>query len=100
MISKGYTLGTISSYDGFSRSLDNSDNSYSINIYDKVADSVYGAGILQYKGAQSIVFLHDYPINSMDANRFYTMKNGEIRSFYLDVLDGKCKSSIRDPSAS
>lgn len=96
MISKGYTLGTISSYDGFSRSLDNSDNSYSFNIYDKVADSVYGAGILQYKGAQSIVFLHDYPINSMDANRFYTMKNGEIRSFYLDVLDGKCKSSINN----
>lgn len=96
LVSKGYTLGTISSYDGFSRNLDSSDTSYSFNIYDKVADSVYGAGIMQYKGAQSIVFMHDYPINSMDANRFYKMENGEIRSFYLDVFDGKCKSSINN----
>lgn len=96
MIAKGYTLGTISSYDGFSRNLDDSDTSYSFNIYDKVADSLYGAGIMQYSGAQSIVFMHDYPINSMDANRFYTMEDGEIRSFYLDVLDGKCRSSINN----
>ena len=96
MVSKGYTLGTISSYDGFSRNLDDSGTSYSFNIYDKVADAVYGAGIMQYKGAQSIVFLHDYPINSMDSNRFYKLENGEIRSIYLDVVDGKCKSSINN----
>ena len=96
MISKGYTLGTISSYDGFSRSLDNSGNSYSFNIYDKVGESLYGAGIMQYKGAQSIVFMYNYPINSMDANRFYTLENGEIRNFYLDTLDGKCKSSVNN----
>lgn len=96
IVSKGYTLGTISSYDGFSRNLDDSGTSYSFNIYDKVADSVYGAGIMQYKGAQSIVFLHDYPINSMDSNRFYKMENGDIRSIYLDVVDGKCKSSINN----
>lgn len=96
ILSKGYSLGTISSYDGYSRNLDDSGTSYSFNIYDKVGDSVYGAGIMQYKGAQSIVFMHDYPINSMDTNRFYTMKNGEIRSFYLDAMDGKCKSSINN----
>ncbi len=94
MSSKGYILGTISSYDGYSRNLDDSGTSYSFNIYDKVGDSLYGAGIMQYKGAKSIVFMNDYPINSMDTNRFYTMEDGEIRSFYLDVLDGKCKSSI------
>lgn len=96
MTEKGYTLGTISSYDGFSRNLDDSGTSYSFNIYDKVGESLFGAGIMQYKGAKSIVFMHNYPINSMDENRFYTMKDGVIRTFYLDVVDGKCKSSINN----
>ena len=94
MIEKGYTLGTISSYDGFSRNLDDSGTSYSFNIYDRVDGSLYGAGIMQYTGAQSIVFMHDYPINSMDENRYYELKSGEIRTTYLDVEDGKCKSAL------
>lgn len=96
MIEKGYTLGTISSYDGFSRNLDDSGTSYSFNIYDMTEDSLYGAGIIQYTGAQSIVFMHNYPITSMDYLHYYEMKNGEIRTAYLDVADGICKSSLNN----
>lgn len=94
MIEKGYTLGTISSYDGFSRNLDDSGTSYSFNIYDMAEGSLYGAGIMQYTGAQSIVFMHNYPITSMDNQHYYELKNGEIRTAYLDTADGKCRSAL------
>ncbi len=94
MIEKGYTLGSISSFDGFSRNLDDSDTSYSFNIYDKFEDEVLLAGVMQYKGAQSIVYLRDYMMNELDIRHYREMKNGETRNSYLAMEDGKCRSAI------
>lgn len=94
MIDKGYTLGSISSYDGFSRNLDESDTSYSFNIYDRLDNTIYPATVMQYSGAYSIVYMRDYVMNEMDAWHYRQMQNGEVRTSYLDIEDGKCKSAI------
>lgn len=94
MIEKGYQFGTISSYDGFTRNLDMSDNEYAFNIFNLDNQNVYTAGIMKYSGMRSMVFLRNYPMNNIDGGHYYELENGEIRTSYLDVKDGCCKSSI------
>lgn len=96
MIENGYTLGSISSYDGFCRNLDESDTEYSFNIYDVVDNVLYDAAVMQYSGAQSIVYLRNYAMNSLDYQHYYQVKSGEVRTLYLDIADGKCKSSLNN----
>ena len=96
MISNGYTLGTISSFDGFCRNLDESKTPYSFNIYDKLEDKIYIAATMNYSGAQSIVFLRNYVLNEQDAGYYYELSSGEVRTSYLDVTDGMCKSAANN----
>lgn len=96
MIDNGYRFGTISSFDGFSRNLDDSGESFSFNIFDKMDQSIYTAAVMEYKGAQSIVYLRNYIMNSLDIKQYCQMDNGEVRTSYLDVNDGKCKSAINN----
>ena len=90
---KGYTLGTISSQDGFSRNLDDSGWKYSYKIYDK-GNELYQAGIVTYSGAQSSVYLRNFMLSEEDSTHYYELKNGEVRTSYLDIKDGMCKSAV------
>lgn len=94
MLETGYTRGTISSYDGFVRNLDDSGESYSLNIFTKTGGKTYQVAVMEYTGAKSFVNLRSFPINEMDENRYYELENGEIRTFYLDVEDGRCKCAV------
>lgn len=96
MIDGGFTHGAISSYDGFQRNLDDRDVSYTLNVYDRTDGLVYPAASMEYVGAMSIVYLRGYPLSNLDNQRYYQMKNGEIRTPYLDVQDGICKSAVND----
>lgn len=96
MTENGYTHGSISSYDGFSRNIDGREVSYSQNVFDMVDGSVYPAGQMSYRGPMSIVYLRDYPMNDMDRYWIYQMENGEVRSSYLDPVDGLCRSAVHD----
>ena len=98
---KGFTFGTISSYDGFSRNLDESGTEFSFNIYDVQEKSanennVYQVATMQYTGMRSIVTMRSFPINTLDAYRYYELDNGEIRTMYLDIADGQCKSAANN----
>lgn len=93
LISQGYTEATISSYDGFSRNLDDSETEFSFNIYDKNSGDVYQVAIMQYSGVKNIVTMRNYPMNTLDVYRYYELSNGDIRTSYLDVSDGLCKSA-------
>lgn len=92
MIENGFTDGSITSYDGFTRNLGVKED-YSLNIFDRRGDKVYAAAVMHYTGALSAVSYRDFPLNSLDNRRFYTLKNGEIRHSYLD-FDGLCKSAL------
>ncbi|MCD7842657.1 MAG: hypothetical protein LUG56_09350 [Lachnospiraceae bacterium] len=95
LIENGYTLGAISSYDGFVRNLDTSGTEWSFAIYDRVDQTVYQAASMQYEGPKSIVFLRDYMMNSsFDVQHYYELESGEIRTSYIDTEDGFCKSSV------
>ena len=96
MIDNGYTHGSFSSYDGFIRNLDERSTGYSLNVYDRAEDGVYLSATMEYQGPLSAVCLRNYPLNSMDSLRFYQLRSGEIRTPYLDVRDGLCKSALND----
>ncbi|MGM9662313.1 MAG: hypothetical protein ACI3WR_04395 [Oscillospiraceae bacterium] len=96
LAAKGYTSGTLSSYDGFSRNLDDRDITYSFNIYDRVGTSIYSAAVMEYSGCRSFVALRNYPTSQLDRWHYYEFSNGEIRSSYLDIRDGCCRSALPD----
>lgn len=94
LLAKGYTKGSISSYDGFVRNMDGSGEAYSFNIFDRVDANVYQVAVMEYAGARSIVNLRSFPMSALDKNRYYELSNGEMRNAYLDVQDGRCKSAM------
>ena len=94
MTENGYTLGVISSYDGYSRNLDQRDTTYALNLFDRVGLSIYPAGVMTYSQPVSIVFLRDFAMSSLDVQHYYERENGEVRSAYIDPTDGLCKSAI------
>ncbi len=96
MIAEGYTHGCLSSYDGFIRNLDDSSFKYSVNLYDRQDGTVYPAALLNYAGPMSMVYLRNYGINSRDKENYYELQDGSIRTPYLDMNDGLCKSSRSD----
>lgn len=93
MKSAGFTKCTITSFDGFTRNLDSGE--YSFNIFDRSGNTVYPAAMMNYGGQMSIVFMRNYPMNSLDEMRFYELKNGEIRTPYID-FNGQPRSSVNN----
>ena len=93
---RGYTHGSLSSYDGFIRNLDGRELDYAVNLYDLVDGMVYQAGEMNYQGPKSMVYLRDYPLSAVDGRRMYLLATGEIRTGYLSTGDGRCKSAVHD----
>lgn len=94
--SAGFSRGCISSVDGFIRNLDSSGESYAYIFYDRADSTIYPAADIQYHGPASIVYLHDYALNSAQGRYYYAYSNGEIRTPYLDARDGLCRSAGSD----
>jgi len=92
----GYTRGNLSSYDGFVRNLDESEETYEFRLYDRWNNTVYNAATMQYLGERSIVYLRDYQMNSLDFQHYYETESGEIRFPYLDISDGFGRSSLHN----
>lgn len=96
MVENGYTYGSISSGNGFSRNLDDREVPYSQNLFDRVDGVIYPVGEMTYRGPMSIVYLRDYPMNDMDRYWSYQLEDGSVRSSYLDPADGLCRSAAHD----
>lgn len=57
MRANGFVRGSVSSYDGFVRNLDDlSGSEYAFNIFNRVGNTVHQAGVMRYDHAMSIVF--------------------------------------------
>ena len=97
LIAGGYTLGTLSSHDGFIRCLDGvSGTEYALNLYDRVDTTIYPAAVMRYSGARAICALRGYPLIDSDLSRFYVFEDGQVRTPYLDTRDGLCRNAIDD----
>ena len=93
---QGFTRGMLSSYDGFTRNLDQRGTGYAYNLFDRQGQVIYPAGTLQYSQPVSMVFLRDFPMNSLDTMHYYELESGEIRFPYVDVRDGLCRASLHN----
>lgn len=86
LIANGFTNGSISSDDGFSICLDDSDLDYHYNIYDYVDETLYQAAVFNYSKKMHIVMLKNFPMYQDD--RYYNVtEKGTILTPYLSVKD-------------
>lgn len=90
----GYTHGYLASYDGFTRNLDDGEDTYSINLFDRQGNTILMPARMDYSGTISVVSLRDYPLSERDRWHYYSYENGDITTVFLDPADGMSKSSV------
>lgn len=89
LISQGYNRGSISSFDGYTRNMDDSSGMmYSLNIFDCVDGASAVAARLDYQGPMSFAAYRDFPVTDMDSQRIYVTADGERKTMYLSLEDG------------
>ena len=90
LIAQDLTEGYLVSADGYTRNLD-SKNQFRFNIFDRIGDTVYPAGVLTYRGPISIVYLKDYPTAASDLN--YRENGNRFIHLLADPADGVCRTA-------
>ena len=90
LISDGFTAGTITTLEGFSRVLGEGD--YSVKLFDRADGVICQAATMSYAGPMSLISLRDFPLDESDGQYYYCLENGEIRNPFVDPETGRCKS--------
>ena len=96
LIRQGFTKGFLASYDGFTRNLGGLEDEFRFNLFNRVDETYELAGSLGYKGAFSVVYLRDYPMNEADRWHYMAYEDGQITTTFLDPADGMSKSAVTD----
>ncbi|MBR2612891.1 MAG: hypothetical protein IKC72_07460 [Clostridia bacterium] len=85
----GYTNGTITSYNGYTRSLGTQGQILSSNIYEATEDrSVKTIARYSYSGSLSMVSFRNYPVTELDSLNFYVYDDGNMVSPYINLYTG------------
>lgn len=95
MAEGGFTSGSIVSWDGFARCLDGREGqTYTLDLLDELEPGlpIY-AGRVEYQGPMAMAALRSFPALERDAERFYRLRDGQVRTMYLDPADGLCRSA-------
>lgn len=93
LIGAGFVYGTISSYDGYSRTLGDAGDAYALNLNCRVGNTVYAAAVMEHTGALASVTVRNYPMTALDSLHYYSFETGEIRTPYIDAADGLSKTA-------
>ena len=93
---EGHTLGVVASYDGFTRNLDASGQSYSLNLYSRQGNEISLPARFSYTGAATLVSLRDYVLSTNDEHRIYIYEDGTSVTLYLDDADGRAKVAAHE----
>ena len=93
MIAQGLTDGYLVSADGFTRNLC-AEGKFNFNIFDRVENLVYPAGVMEYQGPISIVYLKDYPTAASVVN--YRENGDHFVHLFADPADGICRTSTEN----
>jgi len=91
LISEGYTLGNVSSYNGFRRNLDKSGQSYDVSMFTLIDKVRYPAATLRLGDFSSVVNFRSFPLTSVytcDDYTYFAYKDGRVVSPYLSYSDG------------
>ncbi len=89
---KGFIHGSLTSYDGFVRVLDDRGAEYAYRQYAIHEGVVYDAARLVYTESRSMVYFRSFRLYERD-DVYYTYRSGERRHPYVDVTDGLCKNA-------
>lgn len=91
---QGFTRGYLASFDGFNRTLDSGEHIMEFQIYDRQGKDIYIPAKMSYTGQRNIVFLKDYPLNTMDRWSYRSYEDGDMVSAMIDAEDGISRSSV------
>lgn len=92
----GFTQGSLSSYDGFTRNLYSGDQTFRLNIFDRQDNGINKPAVMEYAGPMSIVSLRDYPMTTQDRWHYFAFSDGRIVTAYVDPADGVSKSALHN----
>lgn len=93
LVQAGFTRGILSSFDGFARCLDGREGTYTLSLYGWKEGRPIVTGTTQYRGPMSVVSLRAFPVTEGDWQQFYLLRDGQLRTPYLDVSDGRSRTS-------
>lgn len=93
LIAKGLTAGYIVSADGYTRNLSDFSN-FNFNIFDRVGNTIYPAGVMEYQGPISIVFFKDYSAGNADMN--YRDNQDHVIHLFADPADGLYRTATEN----
>ena len=96
LTARGYTSGTLTSYDGFTRNLDVRGENYRFNLFDRNGGTVYLAGSMNYDKPLSIVYFRDYKIGESDSAHYYQKTDGSFITPYIRESDGLYLNSVNN----
>jgi hypothetical protein len=96
MVENGLTNGYIASVDGFTRNLDQRNNTYRLNLFHMGENGIDQAGVMDYSGPKSLVFLRSYPMYDESFHRYYCYEDGRIVTAMIDPADGQSKASVAE----
>lgn len=88
----GYTDGTVTSLDGFTRTL--AAGEFGAHIFRREGNTASRAGSFTYTGPMALVELRAFPVGTQEASRFYITGTGDIRTGYLSLADGLCRAAL------
>jgi len=95
LVAAGHTNGTISSYDGYSKNLDNTNSyNYILNILDNPSKTPSIVGKVVTKKPISVVQFRGFMYYQSDINRYIKMSDGTYRHYYFSSVDGLSKASV------
>jgi len=93
LIDRNLTEGFLVSVDGYTRNLD-SKHKFSLNIFDREGNTIYPAGVMEYTGPISIVYLKDFPASNSDVN--YRENGNHMVHLFTDPADGLYKTATEN----
>ena len=85
----GYTEGTLTSVDGFTRNLDvEGARKYRFNLFCRDGNGIDLSGKLELSDCGALLSLRTFPISSEDLGRIYLFSDGSTATAYLDPRSG------------
>lgn len=96
LVENGYTNGYLTSYDGFTRNLDQRGGTYHVNVFDYRDGTVYVPGVMSYHKPISMVNLRSYPMSDSDNWHYYRYEDGAVATIFTDPADGMSKCATED----
>lgn len=90
LMAAGFTHGTISSFDGFTRTLGEGD--YTQNLFEQPEGKLRQTGVARYTAAAALVSFRGFPQLAKDESNFYTYADGTVVGPYISA-DGFAKAA-------